>query len=268
MTVVVAFYCTDGVVVAADSMITPTIGGFNIGHHSGIKCSVIAGQQLFAFSGDQGFADRFKVLAELSAPNIAAANHPLGHAVALSQAIIQQLASTGITLKDIGTNTILGFLHGGNYYCCVFEGALQPRFLDANHYYVALGTGKLSADPFLRFVTDTFCSNGQPHVHLATFLAVWTVQHVIDVNPGGIAGPIRVSVFERDQGGAIVARELTPAQIAAHGQAIEDAANALRQWRNGIQGGAAAGDVIAPPAAPVMPALPVAVAAPAGAVNP
>ena len=68
---------------------------------------------------------------------------------------------------------------------------MQPRLLDKDHYYVALGTGKLSADPFLRLLVDTFCQSGQPTVREAVFLATWAVQHVIDVNPGGVAGPIR-----------------------------------------------------------------------------
>lgn len=56
MTVAVAFLCADGVVVAADSMITPSIGGLNVGHHSGVKVYVLSGPQVFAFAGDQGQA--------------------------------------------------------------------------------------------------------------------------------------------------------------------------------------------------------------------
>ena len=251
MTVVVAFHCSDGVVVAADSMLTPAIGGINVGHHSGIKCSVITGPQIFAFAGDQGQAARFKLFAETMAANASAATHPLLHCVSLSQAILTQLSQTGIAPKDVWTNTILGFLHSGSCHCCVFEGNMQPRMLDQNHYYVALGSGKMSADPFLRFVSDTFCTPGQaPKVHLATFLAIWTVQHVIDVNPGGVAGPIRIAVFEKDASGSYVARELPTSEIEAHGQAIDAAAQALRDWRNGIQSGAAAGNVPAPPTAP------------------
>jgi hypothetical protein len=232
-------------------MLTPSMGGINVGHHSGIKCCVIPGPQLFAFAGDQGQAARFRHIAENLAVNLAVAAHPLLHGVALSQAILTQLASTGIQVQSVGVNAVLSFLHGGACYTCAFEGAMQPRLLDQNHYYVALGSGKLSADPFLRFVTDTFCAVGQsPGVHLATFLAVWTVQHVINVNPGGVAGPIRVSVFERDPALAFAAKELSTAEIDAHLSAVNDAEQALRDWRNGIQGGAAAGNVLAPPAGP------------------
>lgn len=257
MTVAIAFLCADGVVIAADSMLTPSLGNLNIGHHTGVKVYVLPGPQIFAFAGDQGQAGRFKVIAETSAPNAAMAPHPILYPIALSQALMQQLQSTGIATNQTNVNTFLGFLHAGNCYCSAFEGWMQPRLLDQHHYYAALGSGKLSADPFLRFVTDTFCQPGQPPgVHLATFLAVWVVQHVIDVNPGGVAGPIRVAVFERDAAANFTARELPSAEIATHVQAIDDAGQALRDWRQAIQSGAAAGNVPPAPAPPAGPPAP------------
>jgi hypothetical protein len=253
MTVVVAYSCSDGAVIAADSMITPTLGVgsgvINVGHHHGIKVYVLPGSQLFAFAGDQGQAARFRTLAE--------ANHTvpdqkvfaLDYPLALTQGLIAQFQSTGIA-NTVGVNTILSFLHNGICHCCVFEGAMQPRLLDKDHYYVALGSRKLSADPFPRFLADIFCQSGQPMVREAVFLATWTVQHVIDVNPGGVAGPIRVAVFERNDKGTFVARELPDTEIEEHKQAIESAAEGLRDWRRNIQSGAAAQGVPQPPVAP------------------
>jgi len=80
---------------------------------------------------------------------------------------------------------------------CVFEGPI-----------VALGSGKMSADPFLRFLTDVFCGGVQPKVRDAVFLAAWTVQHAIDTTPGGVAGPIRVATFEPDLLGTSAASSL------------------------------------------------------------
>jgi hypothetical protein len=108
----------------------------------------------------------------------------------------------------------------------------------------------MSADPFLRFLTDVFCGGVQPKVREAVFLAAWTVQHAIDTTPGGVAGPIRVVTFEPDGAAGYVGRELPEADIDEHLQAIESAANALREWRDRIQTGAAAGDAPAPPSAP------------------
>jgi hypothetical protein len=64
MTVVVAFNCTDGVVLGADSMITPSMGNLGVGHHHGQKIAILPGPQLFAFAGDLGQCARFRILAE------------------------------------------------------------------------------------------------------------------------------------------------------------------------------------------------------------
>jgi hypothetical protein len=251
MTVVVAFFCPDGVVIAADSMITPGMGGISVGHHHGLKVSVLAGQQLFAFAGDQGQSDRVKIMANGNHAIIATRDHPIDYPIAITQGIIQQFQSTGIA-GAINTNPILSFVHQNQYVCCVFEGAMQPRLLDAAHYYVAVGSGKLSADPFLRFITDVFCNGSQPTVAEAILLATWTVQHVIDVNPGGVAGPIRVGIL-REEGGAKIARLLSDAEIVEHQQAVESAIVALRKWRDTMRGAQFAGEVVpqqptAPPA--------------------
>jgi 20S proteasome alpha/beta subunit len=250
MTVVVAFLCADGVVIAADSMITPSMGGISVGHHHGRKIEILAGPQLFAFAGDQGQAARFRILAEHQHAQISRLAHALDYALGMSGGIIQQLATTGITGNAIGTNTILAYGHDGSHHCCMFEGQLQPRLLDQHHFYAALGSGKLSADPFLRFLVDIFCQNGRPTLREAIFLATWAVQHVIDTNPGGVAGPIRVATFDADQDGNFQARELPDNEIAEHQQAIESAADALRVWRDRLQSGAAAADAPDLPPAP------------------
>src|SRR5450432_3497648 len=105
-------------------------------------------------------------------------------------------------------------------------------------------------DPFLRFITDVFCPAGRPTVREAIFLAAWTVQHVIDVNPGGVAGPARIATLERDGAGVLTARSLPTEEIDEHLQAIESAATALRKWRDEIQSGSAAVDAPEPPTPP------------------
>jgi 20S proteasome alpha/beta subunit len=252
MTVVVAFYCSDGVVVAADSMITPNVGGLSVGHHHGQKISILPGPQIFALAGDIGQNARVRMIAESNHTAIARTNHPIDFPLQLSQTVIQQFTATGIN-KSIDASPVLAYGHGGQHQCCVFEGAFQPRLLDEYHYYSAHGSGKLSADPFLRFLTDVFCPNGRPTIREGIFLAAWTVQHVIDVNPGGVAGPVRIATLEKDASGAFVARSLDTNEIDEHLQAIESAAAALRKWRDELQSGHAADDAPEPPTPPDQP---------------
>ncbi|MBB3146397.1 20S proteasome alpha/beta subunit [Phyllobacterium trifolii] len=241
MTVVVGFLCSDGVVIAADSMLTPSMGNMGVGHHHGKKISILAGSsQVFCFAGDLGIAMRFKVMAESVYAQMQNVALPLDYPLAITQNIMNQLRTTESLHAATGTNTLLAFDHGNNHQCCVFEGAMQPRLLDQDHYYVALGSGKLSADPFLRFLSDIFCPDGPPTVSEAIFLATWAVQHVIDVNPGGVAGPIRIATFVLDpitqQYGGVA---LPDEKIEEHREAIANAAETLRGWRGSFGAGAA-----------------------------
>lgn len=234
MTVVVAFFCSDGIVIGADSMITPNMGGINVGHHHGQKISVLSGPQLFAFAGDHGQSERVRIMADGSHAMLEKCGHAIDYPIAISTSIVQQFQKTGLG-NNIGTNSILAYSHNQTISCCVFEGAMQPRLLDRDHYYVALGSGKLSADPFLRFLTDVFCDGAQPTTAEAIFLAVWTVQHVIDVNPGGVAAPIRIGTYRFGEDGNPSGNLLTSDEIGEHVQAVASAANALREWRHALQ---------------------------------
>ncbi len=102
--------------------------------------------------------------------------------------------------------------------------------LSVDNYYIALGVGKQTADPFLRFVTGAICTS-QPTVQQAVFLAYWTVEHVIQAGPGGVGGLIRIGTL-RKADGTLIAEELTPEIVGEQRQAVADATQALRTWRD------------------------------------
>jgi hypothetical protein len=185
---------------------------------------------------------------ELNAGIIAGLPHPLDFGLQLAGGMANQLTATGLGNSNVDLGTVLAYSHGGSHHCCAFLGRVQPWLLDVDHYYVALGSGKLSADPFLRFLVDIFC-NGPPMISEAIFLTTWTIQHVIDTNPGGVAGPIRIAVLE-NTGIQWQARELPDDEIGEHKEAVESAASALREWRDRIRSGAAAEGTPEPPVAP------------------
>lgn len=250
MTVVVAFLCSDGVVVAADSMLTPSVGQIRVGHHKGRKTHVLSGQQVCGIAGDIGLGARFRTLADANANIVGTVAHPLDYGLTLSQSIISQFKKTAIDVNNMDFATVLGFPCHGMPQCCVYMNKAQPWLLDVDHYYVALGSGKLSADPFLRFLVDIFCHSGQPTAREAIFLATWAIQHVIDTAAGGVAGPIRIAVIERGDAGEYSAREVPENEVEEHHQAIESAAAALRSWRDELQSGDAAEGVPEPPEPP------------------
>jgi 20S proteasome alpha/beta subunit len=247
MTVVVGFHCTDGVVIAVDSMITPSIGNAALGHHHGQKVFAVSGNQLFAFAGDQGLAQRARYIVEQNPP-LAATVHPILHAAHLYAQTAQQFTLTTVNMMNVNLNTLVAFDFNNTHQCCMFGGNFQPTVLDASNFFTALGGGKQFADPFLRFVADTFCAGGQPTVKEARFLATWVVQHVIETNPGGVAGPIRMAVLDRNAQNQLEAKEVPADDVLEHLEAVKEAGQVLRDWRAKGQA--------APPAAPPTPPTP------------
>lgn len=241
MTVIVTFLCSDGVVVAADSMLTSSFGNMPLAHHTGRKVSILNGEQVFAFAGDQGQGDRFRFVADGFHGQIAQKKHPIDYGLDISSCIIQQFQTTGIG-NAIHLSAVLAYTHQERPTCCVFEANIQPRLLDADHFYYVLGSGKLSADPFVRFLVDVFCQKGQPKVREAVLLATWVIEYVIKTNPGGVAGPIRIGVLEPDNDNKLVAHELPDQAIEEHRMAVESAVGALRLWRDKIITGEAASE--------------------------
>jgi len=82
--------CSDGVVIGVDSMLTPTLGTLNVGHHHARKIDVLPGPQIYAFAGDLGQAHRFKTLAEVNHARPSQSGHPLDYPIALSQGLVAQ----------------------------------------------------------------------------------------------------------------------------------------------------------------------------------
>lgn len=245
MTITIGFLCSDGVVVGVDSMLTPSMGNIATGHHKGRKLHILPGPQICGIAGDFGLAARFRIMAESNAASIATAVHPLDFGLQLAGGMANQFQATGLGNANVDLGTVLAYSHGNQPHCCAFIGRVQPWLLDSDHFFIALGSGKLSADPFLRFLVDIFCK-GPPSVREAIFLTTWTIQHVIDTNPGGVAGPIRIAALE-NVGGGWEARELPEDEISEHREAVVSDCDALRQWRDKVGTGATEGTPEPPP---------------------
>ena len=96
---------------------------------------------------------------------------------------------------------------------------------------VSMGSAKAITDPFLALMRRAFWRTGPPLVHDAVFAVTWVLQHAIEVNPGGVNGPMRIAVLER-QGGQWKARLLSEDDLLEHNQNVEAAYDALRRFRD------------------------------------
>jgi len=59
--------------------------------------------------------------------------------------------------------------------------------------FVALGSGQQIADPFLAFLRKILWKDRQPTLAEGRLIAAWTVRHVAETNPGGVALPLQMA---------------------------------------------------------------------------
>ena len=235
MTVVVAFLCTDGVVIGADSMLSVSMGNVPVAQHMAKKVHILQGNQIAGYAGNPGFAARFRALVDLNLRNLTADRHPLVYASLITKSAQQEFEATKINLGNLDLNTVLAFPHKDAFHCCAFESpALQPRLLDKDHFFVSFGTGAVATNPFLRFLYNVFCQGNQPPLREAIFLTTWALKYAIETIPGGVATPLYIGVLNQGADGQSIARELSDDDIREHEEAMNDARQALRDWRDSL----------------------------------
>lgn len=131
------------------------------------------------------------------------------------------------------------FLQGQNLnYASLPFGSLEPEFKSNDRWFASMGSGQPLTDPFLGFLRKIFWTSSNqnaPSTKEGIFFAVWTLLHAIDVNPGGINGPIQLAVLANDGTGAR-ARILEYSETAEHTASVEAAEEHLRDYRRKLSG--------------------------------
>jgi hypothetical protein len=111
---------------------------------------------------------------------------------------------------------------------------------------VALGSGQQIADPFLAFLRKILWKDRTPTIAEGRFVAAWTVRHVAETNPGGVALPLQMFCLTVVGGKPVIEPMESPEE---HFQQIDAAESALRDFLL-KQGAAPAAEVVAPAPSP------------------
>jgi len=107
-----------------------------------------------------------------------------------------------------------------------FNGA--PESSSDELAFVAMGSGQNIADPFLAFLKRLLWQNTKPSLPEGRLAAVWTIDHVRLVNPGGVGGPIQLATLApKDGKGTPIVTMFSDSDIQEHLQQVRDAEKAL-----------------------------------------
>jgi hypothetical protein len=231
MTAVVGVLCRDGLVIGTDSSVT---FGSGMGDHTieqlGEKLKIYSEAIIVAGTGQIGLGQRFGRVVEVAYESkvFLGTHHHTAVGTELCKRTIADFGSTNVKMGQYGA--LVGFALGDKPYLCEFPVSdFQPEFKTETIWYCSMGSGQPITDPFLAFIREVFWKAGLPTVQDATFAVTWTLDHAVQVNPGGINAPVRISVLEK-QLGKFRARLLGEADLEEHRQNIEQAKERLRTF--------------------------------------
>jgi hypothetical protein len=240
MTFIVGILCTDGVVVASDSDATfGTDGIRTIGQQAVKKIHVIEDSAIYASTGAIGIS---QVIRSILKPFCSPAGHkgiPDEFAMMnvigakISQAI-QPYFGTGQALAGMGRNvdatlckSMLAFPFDKKCRLFTFDYNGAPEAATEELCVVTLGSGQLIGDPFLAWFRRAVWRGKPPTLAMGRQAAVMAVDHVRNVNPGGVGGDVQLSTLQFPAAKQPVVECLKAAQIEEHRQLIEDAVKSL-----------------------------------------
>ncbi len=235
MTVLVGIKCKDGVLIGSDSSATFAAGQIRTIEQTTKKIEIVDEKIIVAGTGQIGLGQRFCNQVEQGWKNGAFKTlGPVSMATKICGLARTDFSSTQAPMGQYGA--LVAFPAEHKLHLCEFSTSdFQPELKTENIWYASMGSGQLIADPFLGFMRKVFWSDGMPSLQDGIFIATWTLQHAIDVNAGGVNGPIQLAVLKLEKT-VPVARMLTQPEMDEHLQNVSGAMTHLRQYMEKVAG--------------------------------
>ena len=110
-------------------------------------------------------------------------------------------------------------------------GNFQPELKTGDSlWYASMGSGQPITDPFLGLMRRVFWRDDLPSTQDGIFVVTWALQHAIEINPGGINGPMQIAVLGPGKKGQLFARLLEESELAEHKNSVEGAISHLGNY--------------------------------------
>ncbi|MGV8059391.1 MAG: hypothetical protein AB2L12_15420 [Smithellaceae bacterium] len=227
MTALIGVLCKDGVVIGADSSMTFAQGNNRTIEQPAEKISVIDNHIILAGTGQVGLGQRFEKIVQDAWSHSKFSGHHIDCAKRLTKTVLDDFIETKVIREQYGA--LLAFPISGKPYLCEFAITdLQPEFKTEKMWYCSMGCAQPITDTFLAFMRDIFWTDGPPNIADGVFSVLWTLEMAIQINPGGVNGPIRIATLSGSKGN-VSAKLLTDSELQEHYQALEDMKTSMRK---------------------------------------
>ena len=239
MTVLVGILASDGAAIAADRQVTVGHVGLPM-----LKIAPIGGDSLVASSGSLALGQKIRTVFETHHAELKAGPYA-EHLPAMEQAVrvavtpmLQMAERTRYVIPGAENNALacslacIPFADGLRLCHVDWDGSIYC--LNENLPYVTAGSGKINADPFIRFIWDVFWPEPGhlPPLREAIFAAYWTVQMNIEYQSTGVGIGVDVWTVNRNTDGSYAAAETDSTRLEPSGMFIESMKQAMRAQRD------------------------------------
>jgi 20S proteasome alpha/beta subunit len=246
MTLIVGIKCSDGIVLGADGAATFGAMGQRTIRQSVTKLHIISNRVVVGVSGPIGLSQRITGRIEdlyhegkLTGAKSVKAMTLIREAIwpdifgELQAASIAKNVIGPVAMDSALASSIVALPLERKPALFQFDQQGAPEEATTDLPFVAIGSGQPTADPFLAFVRKIFWPKELPSLEMGIFSALWTLEHAIDTNPGGVADPKQIILLEK-QAKDYQARQLADEDLQEHYEAINAAETALRDFRKGL----------------------------------
>jgi 20S proteasome alpha/beta subunit len=247
MTLIVGVLCSDGAVVGSDGAATLGQPGNPTVRQEVRKLDVLNDKIIVGVSGPVGLGQKIKyTIKEQWDENKFSGLDPIMVGSKISEGMRQHIAPLFQTAQQavpvVGNQMASASVISSSIVAMIVkhEPALIQFSFDAASEvvtqdipFVAVGSGQSLADPFLAFIRRVFWKDHLPTLSEGIFATLWTLQHAIEVHPGGVSKPIQMAVLKKDGDGCAV--ELEESELQETYQSIEAAENRLATYKDEIQ---------------------------------
>jgi 20S proteasome alpha/beta subunit len=234
MTVLVGVLCTDGVIVGSDSSATfgaaPSLSTIE----QPIQKTFIVGDDvIFATTGAGGLGQRLEYILQVLQQQSQNWHdqHHLQLALQISNSMLANMQRTFLQPGQMGA--LVAFACQNAFHLCEFAVAdFQPEMKTTTNWFVSMGSGQMITDPFFGLLRRTLFRHAQPTLAEGVLAACWALHNAIDLNTGGINGPVQLAVLRRSpDGSSFEARLLSKDELDEHRSAVQAVEAYLASYR-------------------------------------
>ena len=232
MTILVGIKCKDGIIIGSDSSATFSAGQISTIEQTTKKIEILHNKIIVAGTGQIGLGQRFCDLVDCGYTDKKFKGmNGIQMASEITHLAVNNFTHTSANKGAYGA--LVAFSAKNDIHLCEFAITdLQPELKTSGIWYASMGSGQLIADPFLGLMRKVFWDDGMPSLQDGIFIATWTLQHAIDVNAGGVNGPIQLAVLTKDGN----ARMLSEDELTEHRENVSGVVTHLRSYKDKLSG--------------------------------